>query len=274
MRSLVLALAALLAGCALVRTPAPAANIPTPSTVDLAVITWNMHAGHGDLPRLLNDLTSGRLTGSVPSQYVVMLQEAIDREGDPPSTLAKARGFGSGMYFVPVRDVGGRVRGNALLASAPLNDRGVVQLPRERQPRSAATAHIYVNGVRLLVASVHLENRVSWWRGGLLSDSARGKQAAALVAALPGDEHGVVGGDLNTWLGPDEPALVTLLARFRDTPPATRGEVSFHNHLLLDHLLFDLPEGWTATRRVLSDAYGSDHLPVLGTVTQVSRQLE
>jgi len=35
---------------------------------------------------------------------------------------------------------------------------------------------------------------------------------------------------------------------------------------VLDHLFLDLPDGWTATRRVIEDRYGSDHHPVLGMI--------
>lgn len=271
MRPAVVIMAALLAGCGFTTSPRPTLGTASPTSAapaaaDLVVITWNMHAGRGDLPRLLADLTTGRLTGSIPATFVLMLQEAVDRGGDPRSTLDRIRPSGAAMYFVPVREVAGSTYGNAIVASRALTDRGVILLPRERQPRSAATAHIEVEGERFLLASVHLENRVSWWRGGLLSDRARGRQAAALVSALPAREYGVVGGDLNTWLGPTEPALLTLLIRFPDTPRVTRADVSFHDRLILDHLLFDLPEGWSATRRVLREAYGSDHSPVLGTM--------
>jgi endonuclease/exonuclease/phosphatase (EEP) superfamily protein YafD len=86
------------------------------------------------------------------------------------------------------------------------------------------------------------------------------------VEGLPRNESGIVGGDLNTQFGPTEPALLTLLVRFPDTPPVSRADVTFHDRLVLDHLLFDLPDGWTASRRILTDAYGSDHHPVLGMV--------
>jgi endonuclease/exonuclease/phosphatase family metal-dependent hydrolase len=225
-----------------------------------------MHAGRGDLPRLLGDLTAGRLTRSRPSALVLMLQEAVDCDGNPPSTVDRLRPFGIATYFVPVREIRGRPYGNAIMTSLALVNRGVIPLPRERQPRSAAVAHIEVAGTRLFVASVHLENRVSWLRGGVLADHARRRQAEALVEGLPRNESGILGGDLNTQFGPGEAALLTLLVRFPDTPPVSRADVTFHDRLALDHLLFDLPAGWTVNRRVLMDAYGSDHHPVLGIV--------
>jgi endonuclease/exonuclease/phosphatase (EEP) superfamily protein YafD len=56
-----------------------------------------------------------------------------------------------------------------------------------------------------------------------------------------------------------------LAIRFSDTP-AGPSKPTFRDRLVLDHLFFDLPEGWTATRQVLPNRYGSDHHPVLGLV--------
>jgi hypothetical protein len=39
---------------------------------------------------------------------------------------------------------------------------------------------------------------------------------------------------------------------------------TFRDRLVLDHLFFDLPDGWRAERRVVADRYRSDHHPVLG----------
>ncbi len=52
----------------------------------------------------------------------------------------------------------------------------------------------------------------------------------------------MVGGDFNTMLGPDEPAWGALLARFPDTPD--KPEPTFRDRLVLDHLFFDVPDGW------------------------------
>lgn len=186
----------------------------------------------------------------------------MDRPGDS-ATLARIAGRGLGSYFVPVIETADGTRGNAIVSTLPLEDPHVIPLPRERQPRSAAAGTIRLGGEQLLLVSVHLENRVSWRRGGLFSENARGRQAAALVAAIPRDAHGILGGDLNTWLGPTEPAWRTLLARFTDTP-RHRPAPTFRQRLALDHLFFDLPGDWQATWSVLRENYGSDHQPVLG----------
>jgi endonuclease/exonuclease/phosphatase family metal-dependent hydrolase len=247
------------AGCATTRLDIPA----EPGTPPVfAVVTWNMDAGRGDLPRLASDLASGQLTGAPPVNYLILLQEAVSGVGVDASELAKTHGLHA--FVVPVYEVGGRVRGNAIVSSLPLRETRAIPLPQERQPRMAAFATITVLEQSLFVVSTHFENRVSWLRGGVFSDTARGRQAEALLGALP-DGPGMLGGDLNTLLGPAEPAWRLLGERFPDTP-ADAADPTFRERLVLDHLFFDLPDGWTARRRVLTDRYGSDHHPVLGTV--------
>ncbi len=231
-----------------------------------------MNAGRGDLPRLVADLEAGRLGlprrsrvaakagGGPASAYLVLLQEAV--EGDLHA-IAGPRGWP--VFFVPVRDDGGRIRGNAILSSRPILNPRTIPLPRERQPRAAAAASIDVAGRRLFVVSAHLENRASWWTGGLLSDAARRRQVDALLQVLPPDEPGILGGDFNTWLGPNEPAWQALAQRFGETAGAARTP-TFRNRLILDHLFFDLPAGWRVSSRVVPDAYESDHHPVVAMV--------
>lgn len=252
---LIPAAAVLSASCYLPGRPA----IP-PEPALLTLVAWNTDAGSGNLDRLVSDLENGRLGGSGSGAYVLLLQEAAD---DELEALASPRGWTA--WFVPVRSMAKRVRGNAIVSSLPLRDRRVVPLSRERQPRAAAYAWIDVAGRGLFVASVHLENRVSWWRG-LLSDTARQHQVEGLLRALPADAPGILGGDFNTWLGPNEPAWRALARRFADTPDAMQ-KPTFHDRLVLDHVFFDLSDGWHASTRVLPDTYGSDHHPVIAVVT-------
>lgn len=228
-----------------------------------------MNAGRGDLPRLVSDLESGRLTGAAPSEFVLLLQEASDGQSDvdlmrrEPVRLAREKHLS--VFFIPVRDDGRRIRGNAIVSTRPLVRTRAVELPRERQRRMAVLAELEVAGRQLFVASAHLKNRVSWLKGGLLSDKARGRQAEALLRALPATEPGILGGDMNTWLRDREPAWRAFFRRFDDTPTAGI-RPTFRDRLVLDHLFFDLPPEWHASRRVLEDAYGSDHHPVIGMI--------
>ena len=230
-----------------------------------------MHAGRGDLARLRYELASGVLTDGVPADYILLLQEDIEpldsARGRPLENSAGEMAAANGLsfFFAPVRGVAERMSGNAILSTRPLLEPRIITLQRERQPRSAVAATIRFDAATLFVVNVHMENRLAWWRM-LFSDTARGKQATELLRELPQQGDGILGGDLNTWLGPREPAWRLMLQRFPDTP-RDPPQPTFHDRLVLDHLFFDLPDGWTATRRVLKDAYGSDHHPVIGVVT-------
>jgi len=219
-----------------------------------------MDAGRGDLQRLVEDLEAGRLGGGPPSACLVLLQEAVE---DDLRAIADRRGWR--VFFVPVRGDGEQARGNAILSSLPILNPRTIPLPRERQSRAAAAASVDVAGRRLFVVSAHLENRASWWTAGLLSDAARRRQVEVILQILPPDEHGILGGDFNTWLGPNEPAWQALAQRFGETPGAARTP-TFGNRLILDHLFFDLPADWRVASRVVPDAYESDHHPVVAMV--------
>lgn len=243
-------LAAVFAGCVRVAPAMPAAGTPV-----LTVIAWNMHGDEGDLEQLLDDLSAQTIAAR---DYVVLLQEAPASGERSVRAIAAARGLSVVFHPTPERTIG-----NAIVSTLALAGARPIELPRERQPRGALMAMLEAGGVPLFVVSAHLENRLGWWRG-LFGDRARGRQAAALLRQLP-QGHGILGGDLNTMLGPDEPALRLLGERFPDTPE--RPVATFRNRLALDHLLLDLPEGWTASRRVLDERYGSDHNPVVTLLT-------
>jgi endonuclease/exonuclease/phosphatase family metal-dependent hydrolase len=212
-----------------------------------------MHGRSGDLRRLIGDLEAGRLTGATPREYVLLLQEFVGIDDGAGSTARALTLFTS-----PVQGASG----NAIVSTIPLEDPHTIDLPRERQPRAAVAATIRVRGEALFVVSTHLENRLGWLRG-LFGDRARGRQAEALLDRLPRG-HGIVGGDFNTMLGPGEPAWRALLERFPDTPD--RPEPTFRDRLVLDHLFFDVPDGWRVTRRVVREQYGSDHHPVIADI--------
>jgi endonuclease/exonuclease/phosphatase family metal-dependent hydrolase len=200
-------------------------------------------------------LRAGRLTGGRgPRDFVLMLQEAS----------AQTRVEGLEWFFAPARTVAGVERGNAILSTLPLEDAKEVELPRERQRRVAAVATVRVAGHGLTLANVHLENRASWWKGGLPGDRARERQIEALLAQLP-DGPGILGGDFNIWLGTREAAHRAAAARYPDSP-GTQPLLTFGERLALDHLFFRLPIGWRALRWRAPERYGSDHFPVVGVL--------
>jgi endonuclease/exonuclease/phosphatase family metal-dependent hydrolase len=260
-RNLIGLFAIVAAGCATTRVDVPT---ETAAAADLALITWNMDAGRGDLSRLVADLASGRLTGAPPLDYALLLQEATTGVGVDTAELARASNLHA--FIVPVYEIDGHVRGNAIVSSRPLRETRGIPLPQERQPRMAAFGSISLGDDSLFLVSTHFENRLSWLRGGVFGDNARGRQAEALLRELPAGP-GILGGDLNTLLGPAEPAWRLFAMRFPDTPK-DQTVPTFRERLTLDHLFFDLPGGWSARRRVIEDRYRSDHHPVLGIVNR------
>ena len=250
-------------GCATTRPP----DLATRSAgrhVVMAVVTWNMNAGRGDLPRLVDDLAAGRLTGMPVQDYVILLQESIEGSEHDVTAFGRARRLSS--FYIPLWVSDRGVSGNAILSTRPLHETHAIELPRERRVRRAAIAMVDVADTRVFAVSVHLENRTAWLTGALLSDAARGRQAQALLQSLP-DGPGIVGGDLNTWLGPEEPAWRLLLDRFDDTPSEALTP-TFRDRLVLDHLFFGLPDRWEAASEVVPERYGSDHHPVLGVILE------
>jgi endonuclease/exonuclease/phosphatase family metal-dependent hydrolase len=243
----------LLTGCARYQAPQTVPSLPGPP--DLAIVTWNLHGDAGRVDALVADLRAGRLTGGAPPvDIVLMLQEA-----SPRTRLA-----GLQWFFAPARRVRGVDRGNAIMSSAPLVATRSIELPRERQRRVAAIATVRLADVDLLLVNVHLENRASWWKGALPGDSARTRQMEALLAQLPRGP-GILGGDLNIWLGADEQAYQAAAAAFPDFTDA-QPLLTFKDRLALDHLFYRIPAGWSAGRSLPMHRYGSDHYPVVGVI--------
>ena len=272
----------------------------------LPIVVWNVHLGGGDVDSLLNDLRSGRLTGTPERQFVLLLQEALreggaipeeipataesaDRiqisstNGAPSSIELLASRNGLYVFYVPsmrngrpVDGVAREDRGNAIISTLPLRDPEAIELPLQSQRRVAAAARVSgrsgATGIRwsLRLVSVHLDHRSDWRRLYLSMGAGRAQQAERLVELLKGEGAIAVGGDLNTWLGGDREAAVQILrARFplpREVDDRPTLQVPLLPDRTVDHLFFGIPEGWSAHYEVLQDSYGSDHRPLLGWV--------
>jgi endonuclease/exonuclease/phosphatase family metal-dependent hydrolase len=283
----------------IVYRPDPAAATATP--VDqLAIITWNVHVGAGDVDQLIQRLRMGTYTGGEPVEhFVLLLQEEYRREGGVPARIARglpaptriesssarrhdadveriATHHRLALLYAPSMRNGddGREpedRGNAILSTLPLRTPTAIELPFEHQRRVTVSAVVESrvrSGVmwRLRVADVHLDTALALMRGG--PRAARRRQAVALVEALAADaEDTLVGGDFNTWLGSREPALQILGAAFPDLPPqrVTTRKGPLGLHASLDHLFARGRVEMQDVQR-LPDRLGSDHYPVLGLV--------
>jgi endonuclease/exonuclease/phosphatase family metal-dependent hydrolase len=229
-----------------------------------------------------------------------MLQEAVRSDGVPaaipPGAAAAgwigsaesiehgaidrlARTLGMSVFYAPSMRNGGQSarlpadRGNAILSTLPLFDPSAIEIPGDGQRRVAvaATVRVAAGGADtpLRIATAHLDTlgaaRTLWLFG---APAAREAQARALDAALPAGPL-VLGADLNSWLGPGEPAARRLLASFPSTPGGRR-EPTFMAGMVLDYLFFRPPAGWRAHFERVPARYGSDHYPLVGWLTRTA----
>ena len=263
-------------------------------TGSLAVVTWNTHIGGGDIGALVGDLRSGRLTGKPVTDFVLLLQEAYREGGDVPSlagvawaaaqkvvgvhqqrveALRAAEQLGLWAVYVPSMRNGkpgatSEDRGNAIISTRPLSDLTAIELPLERQRRVAIAATIALDGPgtprSLRLICTHFTNMVmhhAW----ILSESGRLRQSRALAQHLPPDGPLIVGGDFNSWFGFRDSAYKELAGRMKGATVEDR-RATF-GPLRLDHMLFRLPDGWHSETRRAATKYGSDHYPLVATIS-------
>jgi endonuclease/exonuclease/phosphatase family metal-dependent hydrolase len=257
---------------------------------DVTFVTWNVHVGNGDINAFVADLQAGVLTDGKPvREFVLMVQEAV-RGGNVPAYAAGASGarrimpksagpsdivevadhLGLSLIYVPSMRNGnsGHLtpadRGSAILSTMRLLDPVAVELPGERQRRVAIFATLEMPSRRaspISVGVVHLDPlgapRRLWLFGTPL---IRELQVKALAPLFP-DHDLVLGADLNTWHGSHEAAARYLTKMFGTRVSMLGGRPGIR---VLDYLFFRLPPNVAAECRVVGNAYGSDHLPLIG----------
>jgi endonuclease/exonuclease/phosphatase family metal-dependent hydrolase len=279
---------------------------PPPATLsDLAIVSWNVHVGGGDIDSLIEDLRRGQLDGQPSNAFVLLLQEVFRSGSEVPddpgpgakdggrvapgpdhgaarSIEAVARRNGLNLLYVPSMRNGGpgdppEDRGNAILATFPLEDREALELPMERQRRVAIAARITVGSetnqpVELRLVNLHLDARSEWSQLYRSLGTGRADQSRVVAEQYGHEPVVVLGGDLNTWFGgPGEQAVRILSEVFPHPEPRldlhTVGVPGPLPDLMLDHLFFRLPTGMVASYEVIQDQYGSDHYPVVGRIS-------
>jgi endonuclease/exonuclease/phosphatase family metal-dependent hydrolase len=279
----------------------PLAVQPAAAPIDrIAIVTWNVHVGSGDVADLVARLRRGEFTGGKPIEhFVLLLQEAYRRDkavplliprgfpapgriaaalGRAPDIANVAKALGISVFYVPamrngIASIDAEDRGNAILSTLDLHDLVVVELPMERQRRTAAVAAVQATARDgslwvLRVANVHLDTALAITRGGPFA--ARRRQAHALIEALrsPEDLPTVLAGDFNTWWGASEPALNILRSAFPQTPRTAnlqtwRGPLGLRAQL--DYMFIRGPLEGVRVQR-LSSRFGSDHYPLLAVL--------
>ncbi|MDH4277132.1 MAG: endonuclease/exonuclease/phosphatase family protein [Acidimicrobiia bacterium] len=157
---------------------------------DVHVVTWNIRHGD-DLDRAIAAL---RRQADLAAADVILLQEM-----DEPGTIEVADALGyHHVYASPGRHAKtGRDFGNAILSSAPLADREVVELPHKAllagHARIAIGATATFDGLDVRLWSTHTEIPSLAW-------PKRRDQFEVFAKALAGSghDHVIGGGDFNT----------------------------------------------------------------------------
>ena len=234
---------------------------PAAPGVPLVIVVWNTYLGRGNLEELVVKLQNGEFTGGVRvDRFALLLQEVFRT-----SILRFAREHNVSAVFAPTRKLPDEAddRGGAILATGPLDEVTIVELPFEKQRRVAVGARF--GSIQLV--NVHLDTSIGLLRGG--PGAARRRQARALMDALAGLPGPLlVGGDWNTWWGDDEPAIKEMRQAFPDARPIAaretwRGPLRTGNKL--DYVFARGVESPVDVRR-LDERFGSDHWPLIATV--------
>jgi endonuclease/exonuclease/phosphatase family metal-dependent hydrolase len=257
---------------------------------DLAVVSWNLHGDAGDLEALVNRVRDGDLLGPPPAGVILLLQEAVRHSADVPALLPPdgrfarplsssadsrldlqetARKLGLSLAYVPsMRNGRGQQdRGNAILSSLPFDAVEAFELPLGRQRRVAVSLTVRTASPSrplLRFVSVHFDTAVSFSHGG--PARWRRRQAEAVIAALASVElPTVIGGDLNTWWGEDEPAVSAMRDAYPEAVDRHSGVLTWRGPAgagnRLDYLF---AAGCNRTVEVdrLTNRFGSDHHPI------------
>ena len=280
-----------------------APGVPEAPPPALVVLSWNVWVGRGRVAELVERIRNGELrhAGAEPElPLVVLLQEAL-RSGDPVPERSNGWAPRERVFRPGVRDdiveTAGRLglflryapsmrngpersdRGNAILASHPLDDASAIELPFEYQRRVAISARLTVGGRRIRVVSAHLDPRGPVGRRWL-GAAGRAVQIRHLLAALE-DDTVVLGADLNLGRGRSEPAWRSLEEagfHFGIPPGLPPWRHTYHAlpRLVLDYVLIR-DRGGVVVRagvhRVDEDAadrgptvFGSDHHPLIARI--------
>ena len=272
--------------CVAVGPVAVEAHAPTASrsSSEITVVTWNTHVGSGDIAAFLSALRHGEVTGTPAAEFVLLLQETVRHGAEVPmplpreaamagrigfereaiDILAAARSAGLNVAYVPSmrNGPGAEDRGNAVLTTLPLAALDLIELPFGRQRRVAIAATLDLPGSKAAfrVVTAHLDTALRFGTGG--PAKWRRRQADALLGALAGSTlPTIVGADLNTWWGTDEPAVDDLRRAFpaavdRVSGPTWRGPMGAGARL--DHMFVS---GWDSRLEVrrAPHRFGSDH---------------
>jgi endonuclease/exonuclease/phosphatase family metal-dependent hydrolase len=303
----------LLSWCQVVGSPVFFRPTKTKSIFDrITLVSWNVHVGSGDIDQFINDLEKGHITDGEPVEHFVMLlQEAYRQDSSIPVKIppyAKsgnnihvttsrgsrvdittiARKHGLELFYVPSMRNGRQEntnipedRGNAILSTIPLSRLLAVELPLERQRRTAIAANISGitknnESLKIQLINIHLENRTSGLMFFRSFSIARLNQITALLKILPEEKIAVMAGDFNTWFRETREPTIKHIEKFfnrlgiiskNDNSKIPRKRYPLFPDRLVDYLFFQIPENWYIERYYVNDNYGSDHYPLVAKIS-------
>lgn len=262
----------------------------------LTILSWNVNVGGGRAEEFIPQLQ--RELSAKSGGLVVLLQETFRTGWDVPESVpptlqapgavrprrpaadivALATALEMSVAYVPSMRNGSNSnlsqredRGNAILSSEPLSDVTAIELPFGRQRRVAIAATVTPRGSRgkpLRVMVLHFD-----------TDDHRAAQAQALAMDVKAFTETksmplVVAGDLNARDGLKDEAVAAMSAQIHREECGTDRtfRLPFRVDKLsvgrLDYMFSTLDDfGLMRTCQTLDDPIGSDHVPVVMTIT-------
>jgi endonuclease/exonuclease/phosphatase family metal-dependent hydrolase len=251
----------------------------------MRILSWNVHVGAGRvedlLSRLLDEASHDgmgltillqetfRIGEGVPESYPAALRVPRSIRPRRPAMDVRdiAQKFGLSVAYAPSMRNGPAAslderedRGNAILSTEPLLDVRAIELPFGKQRRVAVTALIpgRGSGRALRVVSTHFD-----------TNRERAAQASALSERLTSftDAPLFVGGDLNSRYGVRDDAVAAIASRVPlascGTGRTNRWPLRLDVIFPIGRLDFMFASTGVLHCETLSDAYGSDHVPLM-----------
>jgi endonuclease/exonuclease/phosphatase family metal-dependent hydrolase len=296
-------------GAPLVLDLAPPLAAP-PSVIH--VLSWNLAIGAARLTEVIERWFDGKLgdpvhlsetkdIGNARPPLIVLAQEAYRTDESVPGKPSRrhrgkplhprnpenitevAQRFGLSLRYAPSMRNGEHQsdRGNAILATVGLAESHAFALPYVHQRRVVVTAELQ-NVPALWFTSAHLDLR-GQPNGGLFGRYGYGRATQAIALSerlvdIADQACHVLGADLNTPFGGNDPVVTALHARgFADAHRLRRWRHTLHTPVPLapDHVLFRSPANRIHAAVTRIDAhpndrgprvYGSDHHPLLARI--------
>jgi endonuclease/exonuclease/phosphatase family metal-dependent hydrolase len=235
---------------------------PDNATVNVRVMTWNIHHGEGLDGRVDLDRIAALIKEVNPD--LVALQE-VDRgttrtaRRDLPSELAALTGL-TPVFSRNIVFQGGDY-GNATLSRWPIltSTNHHYLMLREGEQRGLLQTTIDIRGHHLSFWNTHIDHRPD--------NSERLSNVEEIRSLLTGSPHPVIlAGDFNDF--PDRPVYVNLSAWFRDawTEGGQGDGATFpgrDNPRRIDYLWLDRRGDFTVTHAQVLPSDASDHLPLV-----------